>query len=63
MELDHNPMIHQQAKAGSQPEEEAHLRNVIQASHIRKDIYERVQSLLTSSQAKQKLEVHYNKRD
>jgi hypothetical protein len=63
MGLDHNPTIHQQAKAGSQPEEEAHLRNVIQASNIRKDIYERVQSLLTSSQAKHKLEVHYNKRD
>jgi hypothetical protein len=39
MELDHNPMIHQQEKAGSQREEEAHLRNIIQASHIRKDIY------------------------
>jgi hypothetical protein len=63
MALDHNPTIHQQAKAGSQPEEEAHLRNVIQASHIRKDIYKRVQSLLTSSRAKHKLEVHYNKRD
>jgi hypothetical protein len=49
MELDHNPTIHQQAKVGSQPEEEAHLRNAIQASNIRKDIYERVQSLLTSS--------------
>jgi hypothetical protein len=63
MGLDHNPMTHQQAKAGSQPEEEAHLRNVIQASNIRKDIYERVQCLLTNSQAKHKLEVHYNKRD
>jgi hypothetical protein len=49
MELDHNLTIHQQAKAGSQQEEEAHLRNIIQASHIRKDIYKRVQSLLTSS--------------
>jgi hypothetical protein len=63
MEIDHNPMIHQQAKAGSQPEEETHLRNVIQESHIRKDIYKRVQSLLTSSQAKHKLEIRYNKRD
>jgi hypothetical protein len=63
MELDHNLMIHQQAKARSQREEEAHLRNVIQAYHIRKDIYKRVHSLLTSSQAKHKLEVHYNKRD
>jgi hypothetical protein len=52
MELDHNPTIHKQAKAGSQPEEETHLRNIIQAFHIRKDIYKRVQSLLTSSQAK-----------
>jgi hypothetical protein len=52
MELDHNPTIHQQAKPGSQPEEEAHLRNTIQAFHIQKDIYKRVQSLLTSSQAK-----------
>jgi hypothetical protein len=49
MELDHNPTIHQRAKDGSQPKEEAHLRNVTQASHIRKDIYKRVQSLLTSS--------------
>jgi hypothetical protein len=40
MGLDHNPTIHQQGKAGSQPEEEAHLRNVIQASNSRKDIYE-----------------------
>jgi hypothetical protein len=39
MELDHNPTIHQQAKAGSQPEEETHLKNIIQAFHIRKYIY------------------------
>jgi hypothetical protein len=48
MELDHNPTIHQQAKTGSQPEEDTHLRNIIQAFHIRKDIYQRLQSLLTS---------------
>jgi hypothetical protein len=39
MELNHNPMIHQQAKAGSQPKKKTHLRNVTQAAHIRKDNY------------------------
>jgi hypothetical protein len=39
MELGHNPMIHQQAQAGSQAEEDTNLRNIIQAFHIRKDIY------------------------
>jgi hypothetical protein len=50
MELDHNPMIHQQAKAKVNQKKKMHLRNIIQALHIREDIYKQVQSLLTSSQ-------------
>jgi hypothetical protein len=60
MELDHNPTIHPQAKAKVNQKKKTHLRNSIQAFHIRKDIYK---SLLKSSQAKHKLELHYNKRD
>jgi hypothetical protein len=43
MELDHNPTIHQQAKAEVKSEEKTRLRNIIQVFHIRKDIYEQVQ--------------------
>jgi hypothetical protein len=43
MELDHNPTIHQQAKAEVKSGEKTCLRNIIQPFHIRKDIYEQVQ--------------------
>jgi hypothetical protein len=42
MELDHNPTIHQQAKAEVN-KKKTHLRNIVQAFHMRRDIYERAQ--------------------
>jgi hypothetical protein len=51
MELDHNPMIHQQAMAEVNQKKKTLLRNIIRALHIREDIYKQMQSLLTSSQA------------
>jgi hypothetical protein len=63
MELDHNPMIHQQAKA-----EVNQKKRHISGTSFKHFILEKIstneyKSLLTSSKAKHKLEVHYNKRD
>jgi hypothetical protein len=63
MELDQNPTIHQQAKA-----EVNQKKRHVSGTTFKHFILEKIstnkhKSFLTSSQAKHKLEVHYNKRD
>jgi hypothetical protein len=63
MELEHNPTIQQQAKA-----EVNQKKRHVSGTSFKHFILEKIsmneyKSLLTSFQAKHKLEVHYNKRD
>jgi hypothetical protein len=63
MELDHNPTIHQQEKAEVN-QKKRHVSGTSFKHFILEKIFmNEYKSLLTSSQAKHKLEVHYNKRD
>jgi hypothetical protein len=63
MELDHNPTIHQQAKAEVN-QKKRHVSGKSFKHFILETIFtNEYKSLLKSSQAKHKLEVHYNKRD
>jgi hypothetical protein len=63
MELDHNPMIHQQAKAEVNQKKRHVSGTTFRHFTLEKISTNKYKSLLTSSQAKHKLEVHYNKRD
>jgi hypothetical protein len=63
MELDHNPTIHQQAKAEVNQKKRQVSGIAFKHFMLEKISTNEYKSFLTSSQAKYKLEVHYNKRD
>jgi hypothetical protein len=63
MELDHNPMTHQQAKAEVNQKKRHVSGTTFKDFTLEKISMNEYKSLLTSSQAKHKLEIHYNKRD
>jgi hypothetical protein len=63
MELDHNPMIHQRAKAEVNQKKRHASGTSFKHFILEKISMNEYKSLSTSSQAKHKLEVHYNKRD
>jgi hypothetical protein len=63
MELDHNPTIHQQVKAEVNQKKRHILGTTLKHFTLEKISTNEYKSLLTSSQAKHKLEIHYNKRD
>jgi hypothetical protein len=63
MELDHNPTIHQQVKDEVNQKKRHVSGTTFKNFTLEKISTNEYKSLLTSSQAKHKLEIHYNKRD